>query len=258
MEPRPFRAVVMAAGQGKRMLNPDMPKVMYEVNGKPLIDHVVDLALKLGSSPVVVVVGFKRELVIQHLARQYDSSVAFAVQAEQLGTGHAVMQSEELLDGFDGDVLVLSGDVPLLTEETIRKLLKLHGETEAAMTVLTAEVADPTGYGRIIRLPDRSVDRIVEHKDASPEERRIREVNSGIYVFKRKELFEALRHINSDNAQHEYYLTDVFGYLVHNGMKVSAMVARHFDEIRGINTIDQLQEAEAALKSNTNVFGSGR
>lgn len=246
----------MAAGKGKRMLNPDMPKVMHLVNGIPLVNHVVDLALKIGSSPVIVIVGFKKETVIQHLTQQYDSSVAFAVQAEQLGTGHAVMQTEELLKGFSGDVLVLSGDVPLLTEKTMRNLMDSHDKTGAAMTVLTAEVDDPTGYGRIIRLPDGSVDRIVEEKDASMEEREVKEINSGIYVFKRNELFDALRHITPENAQHEYYLTDVFGYFVHHGMRVSAVLAKHFDEIRGVNTVDQLREAELALKSNTNVFGS--
>ncbi len=256
MDSRPFKAVVMAAGKGKRMLNPDMPKVMHPINGKPLIDHVVDLAIRLGSSPVIVIVGFRRELVIQHLTDKYDSSVAFAVQAEQLGTGHAVMQTEKLLDGFNGDVLVLSGDVPLLTEKTMRNLLNSHYETGAAMTVLTAMVDDPTGYGRIIRLADGSVDRIVEQRDASPDERAVREINSGIYVFRRRELFDALRHVTPENSQHEYYLTDVFGYFVHHGMKVSAVLAEHFDEIRGINTVDQLKEAENALKSNTRIFGS--
>jgi UDP-N-acetylglucosamine pyrophosphorylase len=255
METRAFAAAIMAAGQGKRMLNPDMPKVMYRVNGRPLIDHVVDLALKIGSSPVVVIVGFKREAVIQHLTQKYDSTVAFAIQAEQLGTGHAVMQTEEILKDFDGDVLVLSGDVPLLTQKTMRNLLDSHYQTGAAMTVLTAKVDDPTGYGRIIRTEDGSVDRIVEHRDASPVERDVREINSGIYVFKRKELFDALRHVTPENSQHEYYLTDVFGYFVHHGMRVSAVLAEHFDEIRGINTVEQLKEAENALNSNTQVFG---
>lgn len=255
METRPFTAVIMAAGQGKRMLNPDMPKVMYEVSGRPLIDHVVDLALKIGSSPVIVIVGFKREMVIQHLTQKYDSTVTFAIQAEQLGTGHAVMQTEGILKDFDGDVLVLSGDVPLLTQKTMQNLLNSHYETGAAMTVLTAKVDDPTGYGRIIRTDDGSVDRIVEHRDASPAEREVKEINSGIYVFKRKELFDALRHITPENSQHEYYLTDVFGYFVHHGMRVSAVLAEHFDETRGINTVEQLKEAESALNSNKQVFG---
>lgn len=251
-----LKTVIMAAGKGKRMLSDEMPKVMHKVNGKPMVDHVVDLALKIGIPPVIVIVGFRRERVMEHLEPLYGRSVTFAVQAEQLGTGHAVMQTEGLLDGFDGDVLVLSGDVPLLTEITAQNLINSHHATGAAMTVLTAEVDDPTGYGRIIRLSDGSVDRIVEHKDATAIEKKIREINSGIYVFKRKELFDALRHITPENAQHEYYLTDVFGYFVHHGMRVSAVLAKHFDEIRGVNTFDQLKEAEDVLKSNTNVFGS--
>jgi UDP-N-acetylglucosamine diphosphorylase/glucosamine-1-phosphate N-acetyltransferase len=243
--------VIMAAGKGKRMLNDDLPKVMHEVTGKPMVDHVVDLALKIGVPPVIVIVGFRREMVMEHLSGIYGQSVTFAIQAEQLGTGHAVMQTEELLKGFDGDVLVLSGDVPLLTALTMQNLIDSHHSTGAAMTVLTAKVDDPTGYGRIIRLPDGSVDRIVEHKDATADEMAVDEINSGIYVFKRKELFDALRHITPENSQHEYYLTDVFGYFVHHGMRVSAVLAKHFDEIRGVNTVSQLKEAEAVLKSNS-------
>jgi UDP-N-acetylglucosamine pyrophosphorylase len=256
MRSRNFKTVIMAAGKGKRMLNAEIPKVMHKVNGKPLVDHVVDLALNLGGSPVIVIVGFKREMVMEHLTEVYDSSVAFAIQAEQLGTGHAVMQAEPLLENFDGDVLVLSGDVPLLTDKTMRNLIDSHHKTGAVMTVLTAKVDDPTGYGRIIRLPDGSVDRIVEHKDASADEKKVDEINSGIYVFKRKELFDGLRHVTPENSQHEYYLTDVFGYFVHHGMRVSAVLAKHFDEIRGINTAEQLEEAEAALLSNSSLFGS--
>ncbi len=182
--------------------------------------------------------------------------MAFAVQAEQLGTGHAVMKADPLLKDFDGDVLVLSGDVPLLTESTMQNLIDSHHKTGAVMTVLTAKVDDPTGYGRVVRLQDCSVDRIVEHKDATSEEKKVDEINSGIYVFKRKELFDGLRHVTPENSQHEYYLTDVFGYFVHHGMKVSAVLANHFDEIRGINTVDQLEEAETALRSNRSLFGS--
>ncbi len=251
---RGLKSVIMAAGKGKRMLNDELPKVMHLVDGKPLVDHVIDLATELGSSQVIVIVGFRREMVINHLSEEYGSSVTFAVQADQLGTGHAVMQTEELLKDFDGDILVLSGDVPLLTAKTMKNLVKSHHDTGAAMTVLTAELEDPTGYGRIIRFPDGAVDRIVEHKDATEAERKVREINSGIYVFRRKELFDALHHITPENSQHEYYLTDVFGYFVRHGMRVSAVLAEHPDEIRGINTVEQLKEAEMALKNNSHVF----
>jgi UDP-N-acetylglucosamine diphosphorylase/glucosamine-1-phosphate N-acetyltransferase len=247
--------VILAAGKGKRMQNPDLPKVMYKVNGKPMIDHVIELAHRLNSLSVIVVVGFKREVVINHVKERFGNTVLFVVQKEQLGTGHAVMQTQEILKDFVGDVLVLSGDVPLLTLPTMNDLLKAHQTSDSVMTVLTATIDDPTGYGRIIRLPDGSVDRIVEEKDSSPEEKKINEINSGIYVFKRKELFDALHHIKPDNAQHEYYLTDVLGYFTHHKMKVSAVLAKHFDEIRGVNTISQLNEAERALRLNQQIFG---
>lgn len=256
MHAKPFLTVILAAGKGKRMKNPDLPKVMYRVNGKPMVDHVVELAHKLGSASIVAIVGFKREVVMEHLREAFGDTVAFAVQEEQLGTGHAIMQTESMLKDFGGDVLVLSGDVPLLTEKTMRQLLRTHRESDAVMTVLTARIEDPTGYGRIIRLSDGAVDRIIEEKDATPEERKIDEINSGIYVFRCKELFGALHHISPENAQHEYYLTDVLGFFAHHGMRVSAVLAKHFDEIRGVNTVDQLIEAERALQTNNEVFGS--
>ncbi len=240
----------MAAGKGKRMLNPDIPKVMFEVKGRPMLDHVVDLAISVNSARVIAIVGFKRENVISHLEKVFGSRIAFAIQKEQLGTGHAVMQTEELLADYNGDLIVLSGDVPLLTPKTIENLLKTHYETGAVMTVLTAKVDDPSGYGRIIRHADGSVEKIVEDRDATPEERRVNEINSGIYAFKKKELFQALKHVQPNNSQHEYYLTDVFAYFVNEGMRVSAILAEHFDEIRGINTMAQLKEAEEALNSN--------
>jgi len=254
MHPTQFVTVILAAGKGKRMADPDIPKVMHQVSGKPMVDHVVELAHRLDSASVIAIVGFKREIVIEHLREKFGNTVSFAIQEEQLGTGHAVMQTENLLKDFDGDVLVLSGDVPLLTLSTMQKFLRTHRRSGSVMTVLTAKIGDPTGYGRIIRLADGSVDRIVEEKDATPEKKRIDEINSGIYIFKRKELFDALHHINPENAQHEYYLTDTLGYFTHQKMKVSAVLAKHFDEIRGVNTVVQLTEAERALQSNDEVF----
>lgn len=253
---RPFLTLILAAGKGKRMADQTLPKVMYKVNGKPMLDHVAELALKLGSMSTIAIVGFRKEIVIDHLRKAFGDEVGFAVQEEQLGTGHAVLQAEAVLTNFEGDVLVLSGDVPLLTEKTMTQLLDSHSRSASVMTVLTAQMQDPTGYGRIIRLADGSVDRIVEEKDATPDQKSVDEINSGIYVFKRKELFDALHHVGNQNAQREYYLTDVLGYFVHHGMKVSAVLAKHFDEIRGVNTMTQLFEAERALQNNNEVFGS--
>lgn len=233
----------MAAGKGKRMNNPDLPKVMHEVGGRPLIEHVVRLADACGAAPIVVIVGHGRELVIDHL-KALDVKSDFAVQAEQLGTGHAVRQAEPNLQDFDGDVMILSGDVPLTRKETLLAMLDQHRSTGAVVTVLTTELPDPTGYGRVLRNADGDMTRIVEHKDATEEERRVREINSGIYIFQKKPLFEALSRVTNDNSQGEYYLPDVFGMFASEGRKMTPFVSDSFDEIRGVNTVDQLQELE--------------
>jgi UDP-N-acetylglucosamine pyrophosphorylase len=173
--------------------------------------------------------------------------VECVVQEPQLGTGHAVMQAEAALEGFSGDVVVLSGDVPLLTGETMRALLAEHRATRASATVLTAMLDDPTGYGRIIRNSEGAVTAIVEQKDASDEQRAIREINSGIYVFECEPLFAGLRRITPNNAQKEYYLTDVFAYLWERKLPVRAVVAPDAREIQGVNTFAQLEEVRAVL-----------
>lgn len=245
--PREVAVVVMAAGQGKRMKDPNRAKVMYELAGKPMLHYVVVLALDLKASRVIVVVGYQREVVMKYL-KQSHPHVTCVVQAQQLGTGHAVMQAEQALGGFKGDVLVLSGDVPLLTRSTMEELFDCHVKTEAGATILTAMLEDPTGYGRIIRNGDGSVEKIVEHRDANEEELKVKEINSGIYVFDKQTLFDGLAHINTQNTQHEYYLTDVFEYFWKNHQKVSALMAPHPDEIHGINTPQQLEEARQILE----------
>ena len=238
--------VILAAGKGTRMNNPHMAKVMYSINHRPMIDYVVDLAIELKATKTIVIVGWKKETVIEHFASGQKRAV-FVEQAPQLGTGHAVMQAEQELSSFDGQVLVLSGDVPLLKEATARSLIAHHRTHEACATILTAELAHPAGYGRIIRRSDGSVTRIVEHKDATEEERHIKEINSGIYVFNRGCLFEGLKHIKPENAQHEYYLTDVFGYFWRHHLPVHAIKADDIREIQGINTPEQLEEARRIL-----------
>ena len=244
---RAFAAVIMAAGKGTRMKDPNRAKVMYELQGKPMVHYVVDLAFGLKARPVVVVVGYQSDVVTSYVQAEHPQAVC-VLQEEQLGTGHAVMQSESALAAFEGDVLVLSGDVPLLTVATIDRMLALHRKTDAVATILTAELPDPTGYGRIVRQHDGFVQKIVEHRDADADQLAIREINSGIYVFDKKGLFDGLKHLSAHNAQNEYYLTDVFEYFWRHHGKVSALMAPHPDEIRGVNTLVQLEEARAVAE----------
>ena len=239
--------VVMAAGKGTRMKNPGMAKVMYTINDRPLVEWVVDLAENLQSSRTVVIVGWQKETVMDHLVRRYPSVICVE-QNPQLGTGHAVMQAEPALRGYTGDVLVLSGDVPMLRPETARALIQEHREAKASITILTAVIDAPIGYGRIVRDQAGLVRAIVEEKDATPEERAIHEINSGIYVFNAQDLFDGLKHITTNNSQGEYYLTDVVHYSFRNNLRVVAVVAHDAIEVGGINTVEQLEEARRILE----------
>lgn len=238
--------IIMAAGKGTRMRNPELAKVMYEINNKPMVDYVADLAVKLQAEQTLVVVGWQRETVIEYLSKT-KPNVRFVDQTQQLGTGHAVLQTMGSLKDFTGDVLVLSGDVPLLTEKTARALLGYHRQSSAVATILTAEVADPGGYGRIVHNEDGSVKKIVEHKDADKRELSITEINSGIYVFDKEKLFACLTEIQPNNTQGEYYLTDVFELFWKNQWRVSAVKAIDSAEVTGINDIDQLESARLMM-----------
>lgn len=233
------------------MNDPSRAKVMYHVGEVPMIDHVVGQAIAAGADGVVVVIGHQREAVRAHLAERFGDVVEFAEQVEQKGTGHAVMQAIPQLRRRGGQTLVLSGDVPLLTKETIVALIEHHLASQATATVLTVDAPDATGYGRIIRNADGSVQRIVEHRDASDDERRVAEINSGIYVFETFELLEALNELRPDNAQGEYYLTDVFGWFGSRGRVIAAWRTDDYDEIHGINTPDQLADAHRMMEART-------
>lgn len=242
--------VIMAAGKGTRMKNPDMAKVMYEIQGKPMVEYVVDLAAKLQAQRTLLIVGWQKASVAEHIAKVFPS-VECVEQNEQRGTGHAVMQTTDVLREFEGDLLVLSGDVPLLTEKTARALLGYHRASKATATILTAELDNPTGYGRIVRNSDDSVQKIVEHKDASKKELAITEINSGIYLFDKEKLFACLRELKPNNAQGEYYLTDVFESFWKNAWLVAAVKVIDAIEVMGINDLDQLEEAWLVIERRT-------
>ncbi|MBC8490644.1 MAG: NTP transferase domain-containing protein [Bacteroidetes bacterium] len=245
--------VILAAGKGKRMENPNKSKVMYELSGKPLIEYVVNLALKIDSDKIVIIVGHQKQSVINFIRERFSSEIGkikFAYQDEQLGTGHAVMQTLDELKTFDGDVLILSGDVPLLSFDTIEKFISFHSDNNFTASLLSAIFENPKGYGRIIRDGEGKFIDIIEEKDAEPYIKKIKEINSGIYLVDNKNLFEALRTLKTDNVQCEYYITDIFKYFKEKGFKIGAIPVENNLEITGINTIEQLNEMEKIISDD--------
>jgi bifunctional UDP-N-acetylglucosamine pyrophosphorylase/glucosamine-1-phosphate N-acetyltransferase len=240
--------VVLAAGKGTRMKS-RLPKVLHEVGGLPLIEHVLRTADAISPSSTIVVVGFGASAVQGRLSKRL--GLLFAVQEPQLGTGHALLQTEPLLKGRAGTVVLLSGDVPLLRTRTLEALVDHHRRNQAAATVITAVVPDPAGYGRIIRT-DGAIAAIVEDKDASAAEREIREINSGIYAFDLAPLFGALRRIGSQNAQGEYYLPDLVRIFRASGLGVETFVVDDPTEIAGVNSRRELADVEVAVRNAKN------
>ena len=239
-------AIILAAGKGTRMKS-SLPKVLHKVGGKTMLAQVLAAAAGAGVSRCAVVVGFGAEQVKQSVANK-DLSVEWVIQQEQLGTGHAVQQAQALLNDGDGPVLVLCGDTPLLTGQLLQKLITEHQKEKAAATVLTAYLAEPSGYGRVIRGSNGQVLRIVEQKDATVAELAVQEINTGIYCFDRQPLLMALNRLTCNNQQGEYYLTDVIGILTSQQSKVAAIAAVDHRETMGINSRLQLAEAEKILR----------
>jgi bifunctional UDP-N-acetylglucosamine pyrophosphorylase / glucosamine-1-phosphate N-acetyltransferase len=247
---RPAAVVIMAAGLGTRMKSAT-PKVLHEIGGRSLVGHAVVTARALAPEHLVVVVGNGRELVQEHL-KDVDPDAKTAVQEQQLGTGDAVRAGLAAVpEDFDGSVVVTSGDVPLLEAETLHELIAEHEKQGNAVTVLTARVADPTGYGRIILGADGTVAGIVEHKDATPEQRQIDEINAGIYVFDAATLRDGLSRITTDNAQGELYLTDVLAIAKTDGKRVGAYVTDDEMQTEGVNDRVQLAALRAELNRRT-------
>lgn len=238
-------AIVLAAGKGKRMKS-DIAKVLHPIAGKPIIEHVIATLGRVNLDRLVVVIGHQGESVREFLEKKFpDRGIEYCWQREQLGTGHAVQMARVELDDFKGATLVTPGDVPFMSSETLENLFIGHEKSGASATCLSATFPDPYGYGRIVRANnDGMLDSIVEEKDATDEVRRIHEINSGIFVFDNQAMFRALDRVTDNNAQGEYYLTDVIKILGSDGKPCFVVEAENPDSVRGINSADQLLQLE--------------
>ncbi len=242
-------ALILAAGQGKRIKS-NLPKVLHKVCGKEMVKHVIDTVKKAEIHDINLIVGKGAELVEE---RTKDTGVTYSLQAEQLGTGHAVKCAKEFLKNKSGVVAVFTGDTPLIKQSTVERLINDHINNKNAATILTAMVDDPTGYGRIVRDEAGKVLKIVEHKDCNEEELKIKEMNSAIYCFDIELLVKSLDKLNNNNNQGEYYLTDVIGILKDEGYSIGAVVT-DIEETIGVNSRVQLAEAEEILRNRINIM----
>ena len=242
--------IVLAAGKGTRMKS-SLPKILHQLCGKPMIGYVLDVIHKLGSEKFFLVVGHKKEQIKRKIKEElpffYDK-FRFVVQKELLGSGHAVLQTEKNLKNFKGCILVISGDVPLIEKETLVKLVKQHKKEKNVATILTTQIEDPFSYGRIIRSKNNKVEGIIEEKDASFSQRTIKEINSGIYCFSAKFLFESLPLVRCANKKGEYYLTDVIKILKEKGNKIGAFKIKDEKQVIGINNRINLACAEQLIQ----------
>lgn len=240
-----MKAIVLGAGKGKRLQSEkfNLPKVLRNAKGHSLIEYVLNNICFIPHSDTIIVVGYQKEAVINALPADY----CFAVQEEQLGTGHAVLCAKDCLNGYTGEILVLYGDMPLLRSETYQGILAHHRETGADCTILTAVDGNLRSFGRILRKPDGTLADMVEAKDCTPEQYAIEEVNAGVYVFQADQLFENLSKLKNNNAQGEYYLTDLPRILMEQGKKISIYTVENSLEIYGVNTMEDLAFCEAHL-----------
>ena len=246
-----FCALILAAGKGTRMKS-DMAKVLHLMEGRPLLYYPLRAARSAGAEKIIVIAGHQYDMVT---AAFPDPDLTFVEQNPQLGTGHAVMQAKDALVDYRGLTVILCGDVPLLKPETIRKLISAHEKARAGVTVLTTEPPGPHAYGRIVKDGRGDVIKIVEHRDASEDERKITEINSGIYCVDTRFLFSALARIKNDNQQQEYYLTDIVEIARRDGVRVHAFLIDDYIEVMGINTPDELARAESHLRRKTSFQG---
>lgn len=237
--------IVLAAGKGKRMNNPEMPKVLASLAGEPLLGHVLSQVTQLHPTKTLVIVGHQKDTIVNYVKQQFPWADCIE-QAEQLGTGHAVKMAEKSLEKFYGDVLIITGDTPLLQAKTLSSFVEEHQRYRGMLSgcVLSAVTSTPKGYGRIVRSSVGEFMKIVEEKDATEEEKLITEINTGIFVVKAVTLFTVLKELSNSNAQGEYYLTDIVELIRRKGLSISAIKAENFDEFRGINTPEELARAE--------------
>ncbi len=242
-----LKVVILAAGQGTRMKS-EVPKVLHRVLDKTMVGYVIEASKEAGAKEICVVVGHQSAMVKNTIKDMYDN-IVFAVQKEQLGTGHAVMQAGDFIK--DGNILVLCGDTPLITAETIGKLCDAHEQQKNSVTVVSMLADDPTGYGRIIREND-GFSRIVEQKDATPEQAKVKEVNTGVYIFKADALNSAFEKLGNNNSQGEYYLTDTLEIIKNDGGRVGIMTAEDDREFMGVNSKLHLSQAIAAMRERIN------
>ena len=238
-----LKAVILAAGKGTRMKS-DLPKVVHKIEGKCMVDYAIDAALGAGADEICLVLGYKFEVVYEMMSHK---DVKYVLQEQQLGTGHAVRCAKEFLDD-DGQTLILFGDTPLITAKTLKRLREHHVKHHNTVTVLSAMIEDPTGYGRIIRDVDGNFIKSVEHKDANEAELKSHEINSGMYIFETKELREALEKLQPNNAQGEYYLPDTLTIIKEKGLKADAFTLDDPEDITGVNDQEQLKSAGIVIR----------
>jgi len=243
-------AIILAAGKGTRMKS-DLPKVVFPIAGRPMVCAVVDACRQAGCGRIVTIVGYKQELVREALAGY--AGIEFAVQAEQLGTGHAVMSAAKLFEGVEGDAFVLCGDGPLIREATLRTMLDRHRTSGASATLATSTIDNPTGYGRIARDAEGRFRAIVEHKNCTPEELKIREVNPSYYCFRSGDLFAALKGVTRNPVSGEYYLTDVPELLLKLGRGVEVIGAVPPEDVLSINTPEDLAHVDSVFQGRSRI-----
>ncbi len=238
-----WATIILAAGKGTRMKS-SMAKVLHRIGERTILSYPLELASDIGSDRIIVIVGHQAEQIRQAVD---DGQITFVHQEQQLGTGHAIQQTGEALKDFEGNVLILCGDVPLLLPSTVHAMMDSHIGAGASITVLTALLDDPAKYGRVVKDRHDNVRKIVEERDATDDEKKIQEINTGIYCVESKFLYEAVEHIDNDNAQNEYYLTDIFEIARNRKAKVVSLIVSDPHEAMGINTRADLEEASRIM-----------